>query len=71
MELAVHPEGTPHNEIWDQSSTKEADIVVYTTTRGTSDYYPAPKTVEEIGPYFECNPFAMKGQELGKNEPTN
>ena len=68
MELAAHPEGTPHDEIWVQSGAGGAGVVVYAATRGTSEQYPASETVEEMGLYPECNPFAMKELELGEDE---
>ena len=69
MELANRPEGTPHNEIWVQSGTVGAGLAVYSATRGTNEHYPASETVEEMGLYPECNPFAMKELELGEDEP--
>ena len=69
MELATHLEGTPHDEIWFQSGTGDASVAVYSATRGTGEHYPAPETVEEMGLYPECNPFAMKELEPGENEP--
>ena len=69
MELAAYPEGTPHNEIWVQSGTVGAGLAVYSATRGTNEHYPASETVEEMGLYPECNPFAMKELELGEDEP--
>ena len=68
MELTVHSEGTPHNEIWDQSGTKDPDIAVYTATREISEHYHALETVEEMGHYPKCNPFTMKKLELGNDE---
>ena len=69
MELAAYPEGTPHDEIWVQSGTVGAGVAVYSATRGTSEHYPASETVEEMGLYPECNPFAIKELELGEDEP--
>ena len=68
MELANRPEGTPHDEIWVQSGAGDDSVAVYTATRGTSEHYPAYETVEEMGLYPECNPFAMKELELEENE---
>ena len=69
MEPANRPEGTPHDEIWVQTGTGHDGVAVYTATRGTSEHYPAPETVQEMGLYPECNPFAMKELELGEDEP--
>ena len=68
MEPASHPEGTPHDEIWVHSGAGGAGVAVYTATRGTSEHYPASETVEEMGLYPECNPFAMKELELEEKE---
>ena len=66
-EAAAQPAERPHDEIWEQSGARDGGrTLVFTPGRGTSEHYPAPETLEELGIYPDWNPFAMK--ELANGE---
>ena len=65
-EVAVKPADAPHEAIWELAEIRPNGEKVYMSLRGTSEHYPAPETLEELGLYPECNPFAMR--ELSRDE---
>ena len=67
MEVAAHPEGTPHEEIWEQTDDEGEYKAVYSPKWNGSETAPDAETVSSLGLWPECNPFALREMEQGDN----
>ena len=67
LEVAAHPEGTPHEEIWEQTDDEGEYKAVYSPKWNGSETAPDAETVFSLGLWPECNPFALREMEQGDN----
>ena len=66
MEIAAYPEGTPHAEIWEQTDSEGDHIAIYSPKGNGSETSSNMETLDSLGLWPECNPFAMRELEQGE-----